>query len=392
LKEDWQAWNEVNGTSKEAFRTYLSDNALSSTDNVVAVDFGYKGSAHSVVSEYFSGKFIPLFFMTYNGEMGNDPYPDAQAYLFSNMNVRFKTCTPLISHNLIIETLINEPLGSLSAYKLVDGTVELEREELDSDTHKTKIRAIHNGVLNFSDLWIKKIENLSYPVKLESNSSTYLLSMFLSRPQANELDILKGLIFDNAFAGAENSYILSPHGVNEKDIWKEGIALIKKNAKPVSSIATAASNVKNITSAIVKAATPTPKPASPAPKAAASKPAAKAPAQPSNQAKVAAQPANKVTAPVQPRPAPAPVAFVYNGQRTYKAVKSLHRNQFLHALSSIAFPDQKLPVEAALVNLVPSKGKNYVAIQFLKDNGGLWKSKLSLMDKLYLATSNLGIK
>lgn len=154
--------------------------------------------------------------MTYNGDMGNDPYPNAKAYLHTNMNVRFKACTPLISHNLIIETLINEPLGSLSAYKIYNGSVQLEREELDSDTHKAKIRAIHNGVLNFSELWINKIENLNFPIKLESNSSTYLLSIFLSRPQANELEILKGLIFDNAFAGADNTYILSPRGVNEK--------------------------------------------------------------------------------------------------------------------------------------------------------------------------------
>lgn len=375
LKEDWQAWNDVNGVSKDAFRAYLKDNNVSKFDDVVAVDFGYKGSAHSVVSEYFSSKFIPLFFMTYNGEMGNDPYPDANAYLFNNMNVRHKTCTPLISHNLIIETLINEPVGSLSAYTLQDGEVHLEREEFDSDMHTAKIRAIHNGVMNFSDLWIQKIEKLGAPIKLESNSATYLLTMFFSRPQNIDLEILRGLVFDNAFAGAENTYILSPRGANDKDIWKEGLALVRKNEKPVSAVAAAANNVKNITTAIVKATTPivkaataTPKPVTaekPATSAANSPPAIK---QPTAQAKAVEIPA-------------------YTGDKNYKSIKTLHRTQFLHALSSIAFPERNCSIDSALINLVESKGKNYVAIKFLKENGGIWSSKLPLKDKLYLSTT-----
>jgi len=376
LKEDWQAWDDVNGNSKEAFRTYLSDNSISATDDVVAVDFGYKGSAHSVISEYFSGKFTPLFFMTYNGEMGNDPYPDAQAYLFTNMNVRFKTCTPLISHNLIIETLINEPLGSLSAYKLVDGSVELEREELDCDIHKTKIRAIHNGVLNFSDLWIRKIEPLDLPIKLESNSAMYLLSMFLSRPQVNELEIIRGLIFDNAFAGAENTYILSPRGASDKDIWKEGLALIKNSAKPST---TTSSTVKSITTAIAKATAPVVKAAAPIAKAVA--PVAKTPAP---TVKSTSQHKSVETHENQSH------QQKYSGSKTYRAVKSLHRSQFLGALSSIAYPQKNCKIDEALIDLVSSKGKNHVAIQFLNENGGIWKSELSLKDKLYLAAFSLG--
>ncbi|WP_223544108.1 hypothetical protein [Pseudomonas sp. A-B-19] len=357
LKNDWQAWNDINGVSKVAFRTYLEENGAHESDDVVAVDFGYKGSAHSVVSEYFSKKFIPLFFMTYNGEMGNDPYPDAKAYLFNNMNVRHKACTPIISHNLIIETLINEPLGSLSAYTLVDGKVLLEREEFESDAHTIKIRAIHNGVLNFSELWIQKIEKLKAPIQLESNSATYLLTAFLSRPGNFDLEILRGLIFDNAFAGANNTYILSPRGANDSDIWKEGLALVKKNAKPASTISTAATNVKNITTALVKAASPA-----------------------DNSIK------NNKSSMAQGKPME---ALNYTAQKSYKSVKSLHRTQFLHALSSIAFPDKQCVIDNCLINLVPTKGKNHVAIKFLKENGGIWSSKLSLKDKLYLSATNL---
>lgn len=392
LKEDWQAWHDVNGVSKDAFRTYLADNGLASTDDVVAVDFGYKGSAHSVVSEYFSRKFIPLFFMTYSGDMGNDPYPNAQAYLFTNMNVRYKTCTPLISHNLIIETLINEPLGSLSAYKLVDGIVELEREEFESDGHKTKIRAIHNGVLNFSSLWIKKIENLNYSITLESNSSTYLLMSFLSRPLVSELEILRELVFDNAYAGAENSYILSPRGVNEKDIWKEGLALAKSQQKPSSPAAAAASSVKTLTNAIAKAAAPIVK------AAASQKTDVKKEAKPATAAAKKPELSNTKKEQVstitssEPTPIktvePVPTAAVnqesFAGIRSLREVKTLHRNQFLYALSAIAFPGKACQIEHDLVELVTSIGKNQVAIRFLNANGGIWSSKLPLKDKIYL--------
>ncbi|MCK8654852.1 MULTISPECIES: HAD-IA family hydrolase [Pseudomonas] len=379
LKDDWKAWDDVNGVSKDAFRAYLEENDVNGADDVVAVDFGYKGSAHSVVSEYFSNKFIPLFFMTYNGEMGNDPYPDAKAYLFNNMNVRHKTCTPLISHNLIIETIINEPLGSLSAYKLIDGQVYLEREEFESDMHKAKIRAIHNGVLNFSDLWIQKIEPLDATIKLESNSATYLMTQFFSYPENIDLEILRGLVFDNAFAGADNTYILSPRGANEKDIWKEGLTLVKKNAKPTNAVSAAATNVKNITTAIVKATAPIVKAATSTPKAEApAKSAApKAPAPAANQT-----PSNPKPTQAQPKPAAPPA---YTGEKSYKSVKSLHRSQFLHALSSIAFPDRSCTIDQELISLVTSEGKNHVAIKFLKANGGIWSSKLSLKDKVYLS-------
>jgi HAD superfamily hydrolase (TIGR01549 family) len=387
LKDDWQAWNNVNGVSKEAFRAYLQENDAYESDDVVAVDFGYKGSAHSVVSEYFSKKFIPLFFMTYNGEMGNDPYPEANAYLFNNMNVRHKTCTPLISHNLIIETLINEPLGSLSAYALVEGEVVLEREEFESDTHQTKIRTIHNGVLNFSDLWIQKIEKLNAPIKLESNSSTYLLTMFFSRPENIDLEILRGLVFDNAFAGADNTYILSPRGANDKDIWKEGLALVKKNAKPVGAVSAAATNVKNITTAIVKATAPIVKAATASPKPAPAAPKATAPEKTAT-TKVNITPDNKLPA-SQTNVIELPA---YTGEKSYRCVKTLHRTQFLHALSSIAFPGKSISIDNSLISLVTSKGKDHVAIKFLKANGGIWSSKLSLKEKVYLSASNLSDK
>ena len=159
------------------------------------------------------------------------------------------------------------------------------------------------------------------------------------------------------FAGANNTYILSPRGANDSDIWKEGLALVKKNAKPASTISTAATNVKNITTALVKAASPA-----------------------DNSIK------NNKSSMAQGKPME---ALNYTAQKSYKSVKSLHRTQFLHALSSIAFPDKQCVIDNCLINLVPTKGKNHVAIKFLKENGGIWSSKLSLKDKLYLSATNL---
>ena len=181
------------------------------------------------------------------------------------------------------------------------------------------------------------------------------------------------MVFDNAFAGAENNYILSPRGANDKDIWKEGLALVKKNAKPTSAVAAAASNVKNITTAIVKAAT------SSAPKSEApAKPAA--PKTPNSEANTPPTSAKSPTIPAQPIALPA-----YIGEKSYKSVKSLHRSQFLHALSSIAFPGKSCKIDKEWISLVESEGKNHVALKFLKENGGIWSSELSLKDKVYLS-------
>jgi hypothetical protein len=205
------------------------------------------------------------------------------------------------------------------------------------------------------------------------------MTQFFSYPENIDLEILRGLVFDNAFAGADNTYILSPRGANEKDIWKEGLTLVKKNAKPTNAVSAAATNVKNITTAIVKATAPIVKAATSTPKAEApAKSAApKAPAPAANQT-----PSNPKPTQAQPKPAAPPA---YTGEKSYKSVKSLHRSQFLHALSSIAFPDRSCTIDQELISLVTSEGKNHVAIKFLKANGGIWSSKLSLKDKVYLS-------
>ena len=356
LSENWDDWNSATESNKTAFEQYLKSKHLSNQDNVVAVDFGYKGSAHSVVSEFFKNEFVPLFFMTYCGDMGNSPYPQARAFTHSNLNVQHKRSTPLISHNLIIETIINEPIGSLTAYELVDGKYELVREELEGDAHLTKVRSIHSGAMKFCDRWIDAFENLGYSIKLENNSSTYFMHKFFSNPVEADLNILKGLIFDNSYAGVQSIFLLSPSKPNETDIWKEGLALSKKLTPQKSVVSAAAQSVKNITNAFVKG-----------------------------------QPTANAVASIEKTKAPAKSRTLPNIEHfkvtNLKIAKSYHRTEYLSVLSAIAFPNKQCIIDPTLIEMVLTKGKNYVALKFIQDNGGLWKSKLSLKDKIYLATT-----
>lgn len=351
LSENWNEWNAAIQSNKIAFKHYLKSKQLDCLDDVVAVDFGYKGSAHSVVSEFFDNKFVPLFFMTYAGEMGNAPYPHAEAFANNNLNVQHKRSTPLISHNLIIETIINEPIGSLTDYTLVNDTFELSREELESDGHLTKIRSIHSGAMKFCDRWISSFENLGYSIRLEDNSSTYLMHRFFSAPVQADLDILKGLIFDNSYAGIQNIYILSPNKPNDADVWREGLALSKKLTPQKNVVSAAAQSVKAITSALVNS-----------------------------------QPTIKKSSHQKHSP-----SIDLDDFKTInlKHIKSYHRTEFLTILSAFAFPGKACAIDPTLIDMVVTKGKNHVALKFLKANGGLWRSKLLLKDKIYLATASL---
>lgn len=354
MSENWNEWSTAIEPNKVAFKLYLQSKKLNNLDNVVAVDFGYKGSAHSVVSDFFDNKFIPLFFMTYGGELGNAPYPKAEAFANNNLNVQHKRSTPLISHNLIIETIINEPIGSLTAYDLVDEVPELSREELESDGHLTKIRSIHCGAMKFCDRWIHSFENLGYEIKLENNSSTYLMDHFFSSPVQADLNILQGLIFDNSYAGIQNIYILSPTRPNDSDVWKEGLALRKKLTPSKNVVTTTTQSIKAITNALVKSQPVTEKPLSQKNKSA--------------------------------------VDFSVLKSANLKHIKSYHRTEFLSVLSNFAFPGKSCVIDPTLIEMVITKGKNHVALEFLKANGGLWRSKLNLKDKIYLTKASLSSK
>ncbi|MGE6528785.1 HAD-IA family hydrolase [Pseudomonas sp. NPDC077382] len=429
LLDNWDSWNSSIEPNKKAFKLYLESKSLSTQDDIVAVDFGYKGSAHAVVSEFFSGKFIPLFLMTYSGELGDEPYPGGKSFACSSFNVQFKRSTPLISHNLIIETIVNEPVGSLASYSLNEGEFELVREEMVSEQHISKIRAIHAGALRFCDDWIGSFENLGYTFKLESNSALYYMQRFLQSPVKEDLDILRGLEFDNSYAGIDNIYILSPGKPHEKDIWKEGLSAALKLAGEGSITGTAVQAVKKVANAITKTlpgkteaapshakASPA-KNGSPAPIKADAKPgvvkALPSPkSEPSTSAKKDAPKADiKNPAPVkaipqppktQARPATPPKetampvvesALTINGEArevlSLKSIKSYHRTQFLHKLAKLAYPGKECRIDDDLIEFVPTYGKDYVMAEFLSRNGGIWASKLKFREKIYLGKVRL---
>lgn len=377
VKENWTTIGKSLDHKRRIYTNYLKQEGIDLDEDCLAIDFGYKGSIHKMISPMFKGKVHPAFFMTYADFFGQDPIEQASSYYLKNLNPNHKN-TIMLSHNLIIETLVNESTGSLiEMVEDVDGSIRTIKEDLGSLDHQSKVFAIHSGVMKFADAWLNAFENHPGIATLESNSADYLLASVLRKPTVTELEIFKGLIFDNAFAGHKPKYILSPdeNSKIQDSIWKEGYRVMAEEAQKEKNRA-----------AVKKADKPVEKKPAPKPSPTVNKLAEK----PSNTNVIKKNvPSEKPTGskkkkPIKPVKLEGGVLVVEDSVYPLKInkVKVLHRDTFVEAISLLAKETPSQEAKKIYSNLIKAKSKRYVAAKILKDNGGISKSRLSGREKM----------
>lgn len=261
VKANWTGISNQLEEKRTSYKKYLLQEGVDLFKSTLAVDFGYKGSTHRMIEGMFKGDFYPAFFMTYADDFGQDPISNAESFYLKNINPINRTST-LLSHNLIIETLVNEPTGSLlEVYSNENSELKLLKEEIGSVEHLAKVSAVHRGVLSFLDSWLQYFGTKPNFASLELNSAEYVLTSILRKPMKLEAESLRGMLFDNAFAGHNNRYIVVPYegAKDTESIWKEGHAALypnnnkekvnvdKKNPKPAVQIPKVVVNNDSIT-------------------------------------------------------------------------------------------------------------------------------------------------
>lgn len=348
------SWDDISSKfdkKRNVYKKYLNQEGVDLNKNTLAVDFGYKGSTHKMINGLFKNGLHAAFFMTYADDFGQDPIENAASFYLTNLNPINKQTSIMLNHNLIIETLINEPAGSLiEIVDYGDQEIKVVKEELGSAYHLSKVNEVHRGVLKFADRWLESFKDSSALFNLEMNSADYLLTSILRKPSIHEVEILKGMIFDNSFAGHDKRYILSPRkgAKDSESIWKEGHSVLyPKNTKPP---------VKEIK-------------------------------------KHAEKNLNKSA----PMKSPKPVLkknmvikirknnVLINGTSYPKKIDSLrilHRDTFIEVVSLLAKNSPSEKEKRYYADLVKSNSKKYIAAKLLKENGGIWSARVPVKEKI----------
>ncbi|MBM7652569.1 HAD-IA family hydrolase [Neobacillus cucumis] len=387
VRENWERVSDQLDEKRNIYREYLIQSGVDLKKNTLAIDFGYKGSTHRMISKLFEGKFYPAFFMSYADDFGHDPITHAEAYYQKNIIPNHKSSI-MLSHNLIIETLMNEPTGSLlEVVRSRDNEIRVVKEELGSAEHFAKVNSIHRGVLNFVDTWLQCFRATPGIITLEQNATDYILTNILRKPTQQEAEILKGMVFDNNFAGHNNRYIVTPNS-NAKDtesIWKEGHkafyvannnAVVKNNtpaAKPAQQVKTPATVEKKNNTSTVKNEKPVGNNKAAAPKANVVKPAEQKKEVNNKNGK-----AGKSTITLS-----GPYIYV-DGTRYSKninSLRSLYRDTFIESVATLAKKMPKPEAKEYYANLIKDHSKAYVAAKLLQENGGIMQADMPTGEK-----------
>jgi len=200
----------------------------------VAVDFGYHGSIHKKISPLFGKPLLPLFFMTYSDGFGREPIATARAFYMENANplTRSNVC---ITHNLVLETLLNEGKGSVrEIVQLVDGMPEIVHDGAISQAHQKSVGAIHDGAMTFCYDWLEECSALETFARFELDSLMFFFALVMKQPTTTDVALFADMVFDNGFSGVKEVNIVARTNctnATNRIVWPEAVVRLRNGAK-----------------------------------------------------------------------------------------------------------------------------------------------------------------
>lgn len=227
---------------QDRFRRGLVQWGCDSSLKTLAVDIGYKGTLVQKVQGLFSQPMVPRFFVSYAEDVGSDPMDDCKAFYLSRQMPRFKEAETFLKYNLIIETMLNEGVGSVSGYADENEHIRVLRAPDVDKAHADVIASLHDGAMAFAHYWHEHARPLDRYLTIEPQMLLQTLSEVLRAPTKDEARLLGQLVFDNSYSGHKARRIVEerPHGKVVGGIWVEGSArLVKKESRGGPVIASA---------------------------------------------------------------------------------------------------------------------------------------------------------
>lgn len=205
----------------------------------MAVDFGYKGTIHKKISGFFTQPPLPRFFMSYANQLGYDPIEECKSFYLSRQISKNKQTDPMMQYNLLVETMINEGVGSALGFHEQDGALHVLRDASVDRDHAKIIAEMHEGAMDFSRYWTKYCAAIEDHCVIEPQMLSFLLQTILKSPATAEARLLADLKFDNGYAGHTVKPIieLDKSGFATSGMWPEGVKALRADAQKSSASA-----------------------------------------------------------------------------------------------------------------------------------------------------------
>lgn len=191
----------------------------------MAVDIGYKGTLSKKVQRLFSQSLISRFFVSYADSLGRDPLDGCKAFYLSRQIPQSKEFETFLKYNLVIETMLNESVGSVCGYVQENEHIRVLREPNVDKAHAEVVEELHNGATAFARYWYQHARCLEAYLTVEPQILLQPLAEVLRAPTEQEARLLGKLVFDNGYAGHEARRVveLQPSGTATGGIWREGV-------------------------------------------------------------------------------------------------------------------------------------------------------------------------
>ena len=231
---------------QDLFRRGLAQWGCDTSLKTLAVDIGYKGTLTRKVQCFFTQPLESRFFASYADALGSDPLADCHAFYLSRQMPQLKETNVFLKYNLIVETMLNENVGTVMGYHASDGSIRVRRDPNVDKAHADAIMRLHDGALTFARVWHDTARLLDKHLSVSPQVLFYFLAQVLRDPTAKEARLLAPLEFDNSFAGHQSRRLIqsSETGVVQGGIWKEGVARLRQESRARSGLLRALSQVR----------------------------------------------------------------------------------------------------------------------------------------------------
>jgi hypothetical protein len=228
-QNNWNAYSKKMSEKRALFKCGLKQWGCDINRKTLTVDYGYRGSIHSKIKDFFKKPPLSRLFISHANTLGQPPQPNAKAFFLSNQ-VYHRNSPALMHYNSFVETLLNEAKGSALGYHDVGGHIEVLREASVDEEHTRIIKELHQGALQFSDYWLRNCKSIDDYASIEPQMLSIILQKVLSEPTPEIARMLANLNFDNGYAGHQPRKIIEMHpsGHAKGGLWREGVNVLKK--------------------------------------------------------------------------------------------------------------------------------------------------------------------
>ena len=213
------------------YLTYCyNNNYFKNRENCIFVDIGHHGSLQKALVEIFNiESSLGLYFVTYKEVSQLRRIPGrhiAKGFLLNEEDPSNKSI-PYCKYALLFEALFLNEEKSFRRIAFDNGNCQIETIEESNYQIRAKVtHRLHHGVVDFAkDL--SRLTAWAGTLLSEVNHPDYSIERLVEifkKPYARDIEVFKGIEFENVFSARENRFLVYKEGIPSINIlWKETI-------------------------------------------------------------------------------------------------------------------------------------------------------------------------